>query len=75
MEWVTVLKNKTTKSTLWQAHVSSFNWLIAAVAPYTLDPILVADLKSRLEIARVSFPRVMTGALHGHLSWVNHHIF
>lgn len=46
--------------------------MITALHP---DLILVAELKSRLETARMSLLQGMTRAPHGHLSWVNHHVF
>lgn len=43
-------------------------------SPPSPDLILVAELKSRLEIARVSMLEGRTRTPHGHLSWVNHRV-
>lgn len=49
-------------------------YLRAAIPPQARDLILVAELKSRLEIARVSMLEGRTRTPHGHLSWVNHRV-
>lgn len=43
-------------------------------SPPSPDLILVAELKSRLEIAGVSMLEGVTRTPHGHLSWVNHRV-
>lgn len=40
----------------------------------SLDLILVAELKSRLEIAGMSVLEGRTRTPHSHLSWVNHRV-